>query len=147
VEFEFDFRLYADCSLLTETVYFELAPDRYSGKCWAPGSRFLHEYTFCLFEGIFEKRAPGYDHFGFVEIPRVQWQLIIGDIVTLRAALVQAIDTQQVTLPYGSTLKVQGPFELALAANQRALAALLTDLEVWLRQTCSEHEVISVLGI
>ena len=73
--------------------------------------------------------------------------LVIGDIVTLRAALVQAIDTQQVTLPYGSTWKVQGPFELALAANRRALAALLTDLEVWLRQTCSEHEVISVLGI
>lgn len=142
---DFDFRLHVDRSLLSGTCYFEFAPGPYSGRCWAPGSRFIHEYTFCLFEGILEKHAQGFGHFSFVEVPRAQWELILRDLAALRAALTQ--DGGRAALPYGSTWKAQDAFEQSLPANQRALATLLSELETWLRQVCVEHEVISVLGI
>jgi hypothetical protein len=147
VDLEFDFRLHADRSLLTGTQYFELAPGASSGRPWAQRSRYIDEYTFSLIEGIFEKHARGYDHFAFVEVPRSQWEPILSDVAALRVALSQAGETHRVTLPYGSTLNVQVPFERSLASNQRALAGLLADLETWLSQTCAENEVVSVLGL
>jgi hypothetical protein len=53
----------------------------------------------------------------------------------------------KVTLLYGGTLNVQGSFEEALEANQRALTTLLVNLESWLHQTLAEHDVVSVLGL
>jgi hypothetical protein len=87
MDFDFDFRLHADVSTLVGTQYFELAPGAYQRHHRVPGSRFIHEYTFCLIEGIFEERVPKYNHFGSAEVPRSQWKLILGDLVTLRTAL------------------------------------------------------------
>ena len=147
---EFDFRLYADPSILVGTQYFELAPGPYEGEHWLPESRFIDEYTFCLIEGIFEEHVPGYNHFGCVEVPRSQWKSILGDLVSLRTGLSQVRETATVALPYGGTLKrlrLRTSFERNLAVNQRQLAALLCALKQWLSETLALNDLISVLGL
>jgi hypothetical protein len=146
MDLQFDFRLHEDRSGLAGTQYFEFAPGRYR-KPWAPGSRYIHEYTFSLVEGVLESRVPGYDHFAFVEVPRPMWLPILRDLAVLRAALDDSATGARVTLPYGFTLNVQAAFEEALETNQRALSALLVDLESWLHRTLADHDVVSVLGL
>jgi hypothetical protein len=146
MDFEFDFRLHADVSTLVGTQYFELAQGAYQGHHWVPGSRFIHEYTFSLIEGIFEKRVPEYDHFGCVEVPRSQWKLVLGDLMTLRSTLADTRETARVALPYGGTSRVQASFEEDLA-NQRQLTSLLFALEQWLSETLPMNEAVSVLGL
>jgi hypothetical protein len=147
MDLQFDFRLHTDRSSLTGTQYFEFAPGRYTRKHWTAGYRFIHEYTFSLIEGIFESRVADFDHFAFVEVPRPMWQPILRDLAALRAALDDSATGARVSLPYGSTLKVQSAFEDALEANQRALATLLVDLKSWLDETLAAHEVVSILGL
>ena len=147
MEFDFDFRLHADVSTLVGTQYFELAPGVSQRHHRVPGSRFIHEYTFCLIEGIFEERVPKYNHFGSAEVLRSQWKLILGDLLTLRSALIEKRETAKVALPYGGTLRVKALFEEGLAANQRQLTSLLFALEQWLSETLALNEVVSVLGL
>jgi hypothetical protein len=147
MEFEFDFRLHADRSAMTGTQYFELVPGPYDLKHWVTGARFVHEYTFCLIEGIFERRVPEYDHFAFVDVPRSQWGPIIGDLSALRAALSTACERAGPALPYGATLNVQPFFERDPEGNKRQLASLLLALVEWLGETLIWNEVISVLGL
>jgi hypothetical protein len=143
---EFDFRFHADRSACVGTQYFEIVPGPYRGAHWVKGGRFIDEYTFSLFEGIFEKRIPDYDHFAFVNIHRPHWNAILSDISELRERLLQP-DLDQVELPYGSTLRIGEAFGLDVANNGRCLAALLSALEDWLRETLIVHECISVLGL
>ncbi len=151
--YKFDFRLRVDSSTLVGPHYFGLAPgpyDRttYEGKHRRPGSRFIDEFTFCLFEGIFERYVPAYDHFACVEVTRSQWKLILRDLVTLRTVLSQIRVPATVALPYGTTLRPYlQEFEQNWAANQRELASLLFNLEQWLNETLTLHEVVSVLGL
>ncbi len=145
--FEFDFRLHDDPSVLVGTQYFELVPGPYDGKHWGREARFIHEYTFAVIEGVFEKHAPNYDHFAIVEITRAQWALILGGLVKLRSDLTQAAESYRVTLPCGRTLNVQSSFELNWRANQHSLTTLLSDLELWLHQTLMKCEMVSVLGL
>lgn len=73
VAMHFDFRLHPDRSKCSGTQYFEFVPGPYRNAHWVPGARFVHENTFCLFEGIFENRLPGYDHFAYVNVSRAEW--------------------------------------------------------------------------
>ncbi len=110
MDFQFDFRLHVDRSTMSGTQYFELLPGRYTGKHWNQQSRFVHECTFCLIEGVIEKHVPGYDHWGFVEASRTAWETVLLDLASLRAALEQREKSSRVTLPYGSVLRVQERF-------------------------------------
>ncbi|WP_321476502.1 hypothetical protein [uncultured Paludibaculum sp.] len=143
---EFDFRLHADRSECTGTQYFELTPGPYRGAHWVPGARFIDEYTFCLFEGIFEKRAPDYDHFASVDVGRPEWTLVIGDLSALRERLLR-VEDGMADLPYGGTLRVNDLFEADSINNSRCLAALISELLDWLRETLIQHDCISVLGL
>lgn len=147
MDLAFDFRLHADCSTLMGTQYFELAPGRYTGQHWATGARFIHEHTFSLIEGIFERQVPDYDHFAFVDVSRPTCQLILRDLTSLRVALEESAEGARVSVPFGGTLKVQSSFEQALESNQRVLATLLADLESWLHHTLADHDEISALGL
>lgn len=55
MEFAFDFRLHTDTTRLEGTQYFEFVPGLYAGQHWVPGSCYVDEYTFALFEGVFER--------------------------------------------------------------------------------------------
>jgi hypothetical protein len=143
---EFDFRFHADRSGCIGTQYFEFMPGPYGGSHWVPSGRFIAEDTFCLFEGIFERRVPGYDHFAFVDVPRTQWNLILTDISALHEQLLRA-NRNGVDLPYGNTLGVAEVFRRDVAGNQHRLAALLSEVEAWARETLIVHDCISVLGL
>jgi hypothetical protein len=145
MELQLDVHVHADRLMLDGTQYFELLPGRYDGKHWVPGARFIHEYTFSLIEGIFEKHLPDYDHYTFIEVLRPQWEPILRDLASLRTALEH--ENVNVTLPYGRTLNVQPTFEETVETNQHALAVFLIDLETWLHQTLAVHEVVSILGL
>jgi hypothetical protein len=116
------------------------------GAHWLPGARFIDEYTFCLFEGVFERRVPDYDHFSFAEIPRLQWNVILADLAELRSSLVRA-DGNEVEMPFGRTLRVEGSFLSDLASNQRDLIALLSDMDDWIRGTLHDYDSICLLGL
>ncbi|MBI2687597.1 MAG: hypothetical protein HYX27_14900 [Acidobacteria bacterium] len=143
---EFDFRLHADRSECVGTQYFELLPGPYRGKHWVPGARFIDEYTFSLFEGIFERHLADYDHFAFVDVLLPQWQPILTDLSDLQACLLR-VDGSQVDLPFGRALHVKGAFEMDIANNQRGLAWLTAELRHWLSETLTMHDCISVLGL
>ncbi len=145
MDFDFDFRLHADRSSLEGTQYVEFLPGE-DLKPWSPGSRYVHEYTFCLFEGIFEKGIPEYDHFGSVVIAKPQWLPILCDITNLASEL-QTAGAHKISLPYGATLAIQDVFERDLIKNQRALAALVSDLCTWIRDTLTATNCIGVLGL
>ncbi len=142
---EFDFRFHADRSGCTGTQYFELTPGPYRSAHWVPGARFIDEYTFCLFEGIFEKRVPDYDHFAYVDVLRPQWKLIMADLSALCERLLRA-ENDVVDLPYGSTLRVEHDFALDVA-NKHRLATLISELQEWLGEKSGDHDCISVLGL
>ena len=142
----FDFRLHAERSGWSGTQYFEFVPGPYRHAHWVAGARFIQEYTFCLFEGIFEKRVPDYDHYAYVNVLRPEWTPILRDISDLRARLLQA-NEGVADLPYGSTLRVEEAFVANSRTNQRALSALVAELEGWLRETLVVHDCISVLGL
>lgn len=146
MELDFDFRFHSDPSSLVGTQYFELYPGRHTGEHWVPGGRFIHEVTFCLFEGIFEKGLPNYDHLSFIEVFRPQWKRILLDLAALLVSLEHA-DESSVSLPYGQLLNVREAFEQDLANNQRALASLISEFQDWLRQTLTVHDCISVMGL
>jgi hypothetical protein len=149
---EFDFRLHTDLSTLARwpgyyTQYFELAPGPYERKHWQPGSAFIDEYTFSLIERPFEEHAAGYNHFGCADVSCPQWELILADLATLRAALIEAGETSRVALPYGGTLHVETDFEQNWAANQPKLASLLFSLDQWVIKTLARYGSVSVLGL
>jgi hypothetical protein len=146
VTIEFDFRFHPDRSKCTGTQYFEFLPGPYMGAHWVPGARFIDEYTFCLFEGIFERRVPDYDHFGFLNIGGLQWDPILADLTNLRLALTKA-DWNEVEMPFGSTLRIEEAFRIELPNNQRGLIALLSEMDDWIRGTLRDHGSISLLGL
>jgi hypothetical protein len=150
--FEFDFRLHTDLSTLDRrsgpsAQYFEFTRGPYGGEHWLPGSAFILEYTFCLVEGIFEKCVPGFDHFSYVEVSGSQWELILGDLAALRAALIEAGETSRVALPYAEFPSVRPSFEHNWVAYQPKLASLLFSLDQWVIEALARYGSVSVLGL
>jgi hypothetical protein len=146
--FEFDFRLHTDRSKISGPHWFELAPGKVpEEKYLHPESRFISEFTFCLIEGPFEKHARAFTHWGYAEVSGSQWELILGDLAALRAALIEAGETSRVALPYAEFPSVQSSFEQDLAANRRKLASFLFSLDQWLVETLARYGSVSVLGL
>ena len=125
---------------------FELTPGRYRGAHWVRGARFIDEYTFCLFEGIFESRAPGYAHFAYVDVGRSHWKLIVDDLSALRERLLRN-ENGFAALPYGATLRVRDAFEANAEDNLPCLAGLISELLDWIGETLRQHDDISVIGL
>lgn len=149
MDIAFDFQLHDDPATLRGTLFMEITPGRYKKLYWQAGSRFIHEETFCLFAGIFERRFPAYAHYGFSEIPKKQWELILSDLAALHGELIYSRENELFALPTGrgSLIELPASFEAGGARNRLALAQLIFDLDVWLSQTLESHEVVTVLGI
>lgn len=137
----FDYCFHTDPRALSGTQYFEFLPGPYRHQCWLPGSRFIHEYTFCLLEGIFAKHLPHYDHYAFIEVPGTQWPAVLADLDHLHGSLEQA-SSEALGLPYGATLSLED-----WEVDRRALATLIAELTAWLRVTLATHDSISILGL
>lgn len=144
----FDFRLHSSSATRQGTQYFEFTPGRYQGRHWCEGARFVDEYTFCLFEGIVERHLDGFDHYGFIDVPRAMWQPVLADWAALRLSLAQAANGgPEVAPPFGATLAVEADYRVNLAANQRDLAVLLAEMEDWLSATLRVHDTVCLLGL
>ena len=126
--------------------FIEIVPGRYQERCWVPDGRCIHEETFCLIEGIFEKHVPSFTHFGPNGIARADWLRIWSDLSELRGRLSQP-NAGIVELPYGSTWRPEEQFRRDEVENQARLAVLIAELERWASETFREHDYISALGI
>ena len=146
MDIEFDFLLHSDKASLDGTQYFEILPGSYLGEHWVEGCRFVDEYTFGLFEGVFEKHWQQYDHYGIVQVARPQWEDVLEDLAAFAHSL-EAAGNSRVSLPYCQSVRIRDAFDQDFAANQRHLSALIASLVNWLRPTLAAHEVVSVLGI
>lgn len=149
MDIAFDFQLHDDPATLRGTLFMEITPGRYKNLHWQAGSRFIHEHTFRLFVGIFERRFPAYAHYGFSEIPKKQWAPILTDLAALHAELIHPRENEPTVLPtgLGSVTEICASFEAGGASNRLALARLMIDLDDWLRRTLESHDIVTVLGI
>lgn len=147
MQFRFDFQMHTTPSTLKGTQYFEFVPGPYDGRHWQLGAVFVDEYTFSLFEGIFERRVADYDHFSLMEIDASTWRLIVEDLQSLREVLTSDQSEQGVNLPFSSSLKVEDYSSANRKQNRHELALLLVQLVQWLEQTLIRQPVISLLGL
>jgi hypothetical protein len=137
-----------DPAALEGTAYIELLPGGYRDSCWNEGSVFLTEEVFGYFEPIIERHEPRFDHFAFVDVERSTWNAILDDLAGVARDLRAAASIEDVPPLVGFYyLGTKQEFAASFCENADALAALLDELGVWLREQLSRVEVIAVLGM
>lgn len=137
-----------DPAALEGTAYIELLPGGYRDSCWNVGSVFFTEEVFGYFEPIIERHEPRYDHFAFVDVERSTWNAILDDFADLARALRAAGSVDEVApLMQFFYLGTKRDFAVSFRENADALAALLDELGLWLREQLSRENVVAVLGM
>lgn len=137
-----------DPAALEGTAYIELLPGGYRDSCWNVGSVFLTEEVFGYFERIIERHEPRFDHFAFVDVERSTWTAILDDMAGVARALRAATSIDDVPPLVGFYyLGTKQEFAASFRENADALAALLDELGLWLREQLSREEVVAVLGM
>lgn len=79
--------LITDPHELRGTLYIELMPGAYQGKCWCQGSVFLSEEAFHVLEHAFRRHVPEYNYYSFMELPRLQGCSFVAELTALSRAL------------------------------------------------------------
>jgi hypothetical protein len=137
-----------DPAALEGTAYIELVPGGYRDSCWNAGSVFFTEEVFGFFEPIIERHEPRFDHFAFVDVERTTWNAILDDFADLARALRNAGSVDDVDRSMGFFYPSTKPeFAASFRENADALAALLEELRLWLREQLSRENVVAVLGM
>ncbi|HEX8830885.1 MAG TPA: hypothetical protein VF705_06960 [Longimicrobium sp.] len=137
-----------DPAELGGTAYIELVPGGYRDSCWNEGSVFFTEEVFGFIEPIIERHEPRFDHFAFVDVERSTWNAILDDVAELERALRAAHSVDEVAPLMGFFyLGTKGDFAAAFRENADALAAVLHELRVWLREQLSRENVVAILGM
>ncbi|HEY0152820.1 MAG TPA: hypothetical protein VGB92_12540 [Longimicrobium sp.] len=137
-----------DPAALEGTAYIELLPGGYHDSCWNEGSVFLTEEVFGYFEPIIERHEPRFDHFAFVDVERSTWNAILDDMAGVARGLRAAASIDDVPPLVGFFyLGTKKEFAASFRDNADALATLLDELGVWLREQLSREEVVAVLGM
>ena len=141
-------RVVRDKSELEGTVFIEVLPGRYRGKCWNDGSIFFDEETFGFFEPFIEREVPEYDHYAFTEVSRPRWIRVASSLRAFATELLVAAAAQ--SMPKGLRFVFSGTevsFSQNLPGNTRALADAATGFAEWLERVLEEHDAVSILGI
>jgi hypothetical protein len=137
-----------DPAALEGTAYIELVPGGYRDSCWNAGSVFFTEEVFGYFEHVIERHEPRYDHFAFVDVERATWSAILHDFADLARALRAAASVDEVApLMQFYYMGTEQEFAASFRENADALAALLDELGLWLREQLSREDVVAVLGM
>jgi hypothetical protein len=141
-------RLITDKAALRGTCYFEFLPGEYKRECWNDGSVFLDEETFGFIEPVIARHEPRFDHWSFVGIRRPVWEGIIADLARLAIRVDGATSVSDIRDAVGFFFTTsEREFAANLKPNAEALAKLIRELVVWLRQQLKTHESVSVLGM
>jgi hypothetical protein len=136
-----------DARALDGTCFIELLPGKYRGECWGTSSLFLSEETWAYLEPTVRRHFPAYDHYAFMEIPNTTWTQIRADLARIARALDSAASLDDVPELGFFFVETRSEFEANFAVHVRQLSSLIAELDAWLRVQCSQHEVVSVLGI
>ncbi len=137
-----------DPALLDGTAYIELLPGGYRDSCWNAGSLFFTEEVFGYFEPIIERHEPRFDHFAFVDVERSTWNAILDDLAHVERALLAAASIDDVPPLVGFFYPgTKQEFAASFRDNADALAALLSELRLWLREQLSRVHIVAVLGM
>lgn len=137
-----------DPALLEGTAYIELLPGGYRDSCWNAGSLFFTEEVFGYVEPIIERHEPRFDHFAFVDVERSAWDAILNDLAHVERALRAAASIDDVPPLVGFFYPgTKQEFAASFRDNADALAALLAELGLWLREQLSRNHIVAVLGM
>jgi hypothetical protein len=140
--------IFRDPASLEGTAYIELLPGGYRDSCWNVGSVFLAEEVFGYFEPIIERHEPRFNHYAFVDVERSAWNAILDDFTHVAQALRTAASIDDAPPLIGFFyLGTKEEFAASFRENADALAALLDELGLWLREQLSRENVVAVLGI
>ncbi len=141
-------RIIKEKNELKGTVYIELLPGSYQGQCWNEGSLFFDEEVFGYIEPIIEKRALGFDHYSFTEVPASSWVTIAEDLKELRDLLENAQSINQLNDHVGFIFShSKKRFAEHFLANKAALAEVVAELSDWVLVKANEYGAITVLGL
>jgi hypothetical protein len=141
-------RLIHDRQELGGTVYFELLPGPYRGKCWNEGSLFVEEDVFCLLEPTISRHHSGFDHYSFTTIGSSVWREIVIDLRQLSRTAASAKTFADLRPHVGFCFtNSDADFEADFEGNKEALARLARELATWVDSCVEEKECISILGI
>ena len=143
-----DIRLLRNVNTLAGTCYFEVLPGPYKQRCWNSGSVFFDEEVFGYLEPIIAAHCPGFDHYGFAEIPKAHWLSAVADLERLmdELAVAESVTTLRGRVGFtfeGSEERFAGDFE----RSRTALQQVITEFVGWLRWVLEEHDTVSVLGL
>lgn len=136
--------LITDPHELRGTLYIELMPGAYEGKCWCDGSVFLSEEAFRAVECAFRRHVPEYDYYSFMELPRLQGVQLVAELTSLARAL--RGDALVAPLPPGAADDLER-IRQDTDVEPGVVAELATRLATWLESEFRRHEVVSVLGL
>jgi hypothetical protein len=137
-----------DPAELEGTAYIELVPGGYRDSCWNVGSVFFTEEVFGFIEPIIERHEPRFDHFAFVDVERATWNAILDDFAELERALRAASSVDEVAPLTGFYyLGTKREFAARFRENADALAGVLHELGLWLREQLSRENVVAILGM
>lgn len=143
-----DIRLIRDPKELSGTLYIEVLPGKYAGRCWNHGSLFVPEEVFGCLEQLIERRETRYDHWAFTEIARETWELLIPDFVALANALENASGIDDIRGQLRFIFRAsESRFATNFRGNADRLAALIRELVAWINDQLSRHDMIAILGI
>jgi hypothetical protein len=141
-------RLICDLTELQGTCYFEILPGKYQDKCWNQNSVFMTEEVFGYLEPIFERQAPNFDHYAFVEVVKNDWILILADFASLISILEQTHNIHELEgkMEFSCRYSMER-FGDNFSLNAIDLIALIRDFSAWVKEQLKSKECISVLGI
>ncbi len=137
-------RLITDLSDLHHSLYIELYPGPNRDRCWCSDSVFMTEDAFAFVEPIFRYHIPEYDHYTFMELPRLAGIRVVGALT----ALARAIDGEPLIAPLTEcaatafALIGQGSSE-----EHKLVARLAMKLATWLEWQFADESMVSVIGI
>lgn len=136
--------LITDPHELRGTLYIELMPGAYQGKCWCQGSVFLSEEAFHVLEHAFRRHVPEYNYYSFMELPRLQGVQLVAELTALSRALQG--ESLVAPLPPGAEEDLERIRQDADVENGVA-AELAGRLATWLEAQFRQNDVVSVLGL
>jgi hypothetical protein len=143
-----EIRLNKNKADLKGTMYFELLPGPYHGRCWNDGSLFLTEETFGYIEPIIESYVAGFDHYAFTPVPASTWAVIAANLEKLRHWLTEAQSVEQLDGRIGFIYhNSKSRFAENFSTNKAALAEIVAELAGWIVAQSNQHGSITILGL
>ncbi|PGZ90922.1 SMI1/KNR4 family protein [Bacillus sp. AFS029533] len=138
-----------DVVALKGTCYVEIKPGKDTGDHWNKDSIYFTDETFTYLSISIEKMYKRYSLWGFSEIDKYTWGLILDDLEELKLFLKENPKENEVKNKIGFLFddKTESQFKENFNQNVLELINLIIDFQKWISEQCKSHDYITILGI